>query len=52
MSATKEQYLKVRPYTLGEGRGLSKVRIRCAKCNSIIDKLKEPCPKCKCCVFK
>lgn len=35
----------------GDGRGLPKIRIICAKCRSIIDFVDRPCPKCSCVVF-
>lgn len=38
-------------WTKGEGCGLPKVRVRCAKCKSIIDTADKECPKCKCVVF-
>ena len=48
MSCTKN---RMSSYGMGEGAGLPKRRVRCDRCNTIIDNLKEACPKCGCLVF-
>ena len=48
MSYTKN---RISSYGMGDGAGLPKRRVRCDRCNALIDDLKKACPKCGCLVF-